>query len=244
MATPREVRAGLKEGSSGPVRVGVAVPGAGSGARMGGTRKPFLELAGQPVLRRALAPFLGEPRVVAVVVALTPEEAAAPPAWLRELDPRVRVVAGGASRAESVRNAIAALPDDVDVIAVHDAARPLVELRVISECIDLAAAGTGAVAGCPATDTMKRVDREGLVVDTPDRATLWHAHTPQVFPAPVLREAYARAGSGSTDDASLVETVGGRVRMVDGGRTNLKLTTNGDVALAEAILRLRGGEGS
>ena len=221
------------------VRVGVAVPGAGGGARMGGVRKPFLELAGQPVLRLAIQPFLAEPRVVAVAVALAPEEAAEPPRWLTVLDTRVRVVEGGATRTESVRRAIAALPVDVDVIAVHDAARPLVEERVVAECIDLAATGIGAVAGCPATDTLKWVDGEARVRATPDRGTLWHAHTPQVFPAALLRDAYGRAGAESTDDAALVEAVGGEVRMVDGGRTNLKITRPEDLAVAEAILRLR-----
>ena len=215
--------------------VGVAVPAAGLGQRMGGLRKPFLELAGQPVLRHALAPFLAEPRVVAVVVALTPEDTTEPTAWITELDGRVRVVAGGQTRTDSVRNAILALPDDVDIIAVHDAARPLVTLAMISQCIDIAAAGRGAVAGCPAVDTLKRVDEQGYVVETPSRIGVWHAHTPQVFPADLLRRAYEEASSG-TDDASLVESVGGEVQMVDGGSTNIKVTRPEDIAIAEAIL--------
>lgn len=226
------------------LRVGVAVPGAGSGLRMGGARKPFLELAGKPVLAHALAPFLADERVVAVAVALAPEEAAEPPAWLRGLDPRVAVVAGGDTRSESVRRAIAALPEDLDVIAVHDAARPLVSPRVVSECIALAARGTGAVAGCAASDTMKRIDADGRVLDTPSRETLWHAQTPQVFPAALLREAYAREGAEHTDDSALVEAVGGEVRMVDAGPTNLKLTKPEDVSLAEALMGLRGASGS
>jgi 2-C-methyl-D-erythritol 4-phosphate cytidylyltransferase len=211
---------------------------------MGGMRKPFLELGGKPVLLHALAPLLADPRVVAVVVALATEEAAEPPEWLTGHDPRVRVVAGGATRTESVRRALAALPGDVDVIAVHDAARPLVSADVVSRCIDVAAGGVGAVAGCPATDTMKEVDAEGRVVKTPDRARLWHAHTPQVFPADILRRAYARPGAEETDDAALVEAVGGEVRMVDCGRTNLKLTGPEDIGLVEAILRGRGEAGS
>ena len=215
--------------------VGVAVPAAGLGQRMGGLRKPFLELAGQPVLRHALAPFLAEPRVVAVVVALALEDATDPPAWITEIDGRVRVVAGGQTRTDSVRNAILALPDDVDIIAVHDAARPLVTHAMISQCIDIAAAGRGAVAGCPAVDTLKRVDEQGYVVETPSRIGMWHAHTPQVFPADLLRRAYEEASSG-TDDASLVESVGGEVQMVDGGSTNIKVTRPEDIAIAEAIL--------
>lgn len=220
-------------------RVGVVVPAAGSGQRMGGVRKPFLELAGEPVLSLSLRPFLEEPRVVSVVVALPEDTAAAPPAWLTGLDPRVQVVAGGATRAESVRAALARLPTDVEVVAVHDAARPLVERHVVARCIDVAEGGEGAVAGCPATDTMKTVDGDGYVRGTPDRAFLWHAHTPQVFPAAVLREAYATSLEGATDDASLVERCGVPVRMVDGGPSNLKVTRPEDLAVAGALLEAR-----
>ena len=103
---------------------------------MGGVRKPFLELAGEPVLLHALRPFLSDSRVVAVAVALADEDAASPPAWLIELDPRVSVVTGGETRNESVRRAIEALPQDVTLIAVHDAARPLVSTEVVAECIE------------------------------------------------------------------------------------------------------------
>ncbi|MCH7991694.1 MAG: 2-C-methyl-D-erythritol 4-phosphate cytidylyltransferase [Gemmatimonadetes bacterium] len=220
-------------------RVGVAVPAAGSGRRLGGSRKPFIELSGEPILLHALRPFLADARVVAVVVALGAEDAADPPSWLTELDVRVRVVAGGASRAESVGLALAVLPDDVTVIAVHDAARPLVTEDVVRACIDLASTGVGAVAGCPAVDTMKAVDTDAYIVATPDRSTLWHAQTPQVFPADMLRRAYEQEGVSATDDAALVERAGGRVRMVDGGPSNIKVTRPGDLALAEAILRAR-----
>ncbi|MGD8319372.1 MAG: 2-C-methyl-D-erythritol 4-phosphate cytidylyltransferase [Gemmatimonadota bacterium] len=238
---------GGASGTAAPVRVGVAVPAAGSGRRLGGVRKPFLELAGEPILVHALRPFLADARVVRVVVALGADDAADPPPWLTGLDARIGVVAGGPTRAHSVRNALDALPADLQVIAVHDAARPLVAAEVVSRCIDLAAVGKGAVAGCPAVDTMKEVDAGGYVVSTPDRAALWHAHTPQVFPAEALRRAYAappEALARATDDAVLAASVGVRVRMVDGGPTNLKVTRHGDLALAEAVLaeRHRGGQ--
>lgn len=221
------------------VRVGVAVPAAGSGARMGGVRKPFLELAGEPVLLHALRPLLADPRVVAVVVALAPDAAADPPAWLGALSPRVGIVAGGSTRGASVASALRALPDDLDVIAVHDAARPLLEESVVRRCLDAAATGVGAVAGSPAVDTLKRVDVEGLVCDTPERALIWHAHTPQAFPAAMLRSAYANGDVAETDDAALVERAGGRVRMIDDGGSNLKVTRPQDLVIAEAVLRAR-----
>jgi len=224
---------------AGDVRVGVAVPAAGSGSRMGGVRKPFVDLLGEPVLLHALRPFLADRRVVSIVVALAPDEAADPPGWIGALDPRVGVVAGGGTRGASVLLALEALPKDVDVIAVHDAARPLVSEEVVRACIDVAAGGLGAVAGSPAIDTLKTVDPEGFVLTTPDRSTLWHAHTPQVFPAALLRRAYREVGVTHTDDAALVERVGGRIRMIDDGAANMKVTGPEDVAIAEAILAAR-----
>lgn len=219
-------------------RIGVVLPAAGSGQRMGGVRKPFLVLDGEPVLLHALRPFLADPRVVCIVVALPEEDAASPPQWLAAADHRIVVVSGGATRAESVRNGLAALPD-VDVIAIHDAARPLVTERAVALCIEVALSGEGAVAGCPAVDTVKQVNEKGQVVATPDRATLWYAHTPQVFPAAVLRKAYEGDLAGATDDASLVERCGTSVRMVDAGVPNLKVTRAEDIPVAEALMRAR-----
>lgn len=208
---------------------------------MGGVRKAFLKIAGQPVLEHALHEFLDDERVVAVAVALAPDDAESPPAWLTGLDPRITVVRGGDSRTESVRAAISALPEDVDVIAVHDAARPLVTQDVVERCLDLAQQGYGAVAGCPAVDTMKFVDSSHSVLETPDRSTLWAAHTPQVFPAGVLRAAYGHPGADGTDDAAVVELHDPslRVRMVDDGGSNLKVTRPVDVHVAEAVLASR-----
>jgi 2-C-methyl-D-erythritol 4-phosphate cytidylyltransferase len=208
---------------------------------MGGQRKAFLQLAGEPLLARALRPFLADARVVRVVVSLGSEDVASPPDWLTELAPRVGIVSGGETRTASVRAALTALPEDLDVIAVHDAARPLVTMETVRKCIDLALAGLGAVAGSPAVDTVKRVDAQGIVVDTPDRATLWLAQTPQVFPADILRSAYADPSAEGTDDAALVERTCGHlpVRMVDAGVSNLKVTRPEDLILAEAILASR-----
>ena len=184
----------------------MVVPAAGSGRRMGGQSKPFLELAGRPVLLHALEALLADARVEIVVVALAPGHAGAPPAWLGELDARIRIVVGGATRGHSVRNALAALPADLDLIGVHDAARPLVTAALVGRCIERAATGVGAVAGTPAVDTIKRVGEADRVVETPDRTVLWHAHTPQIFPAAVLREAYGPSVEVgvATDDSALV----------------------------------------
>jgi 2-C-methyl-D-erythritol 4-phosphate cytidylyltransferase len=182
--------------------------------------------------------------VVAVAVALAAPDASGPPAWLMTLDPRVVVVTGGAHRGESVSLGLAALPEELDVIVVHDAARPLVTVPVVRECVDVAVSGVGAVAGCRAVDSMKTVDADGFIVGSPDRDTLWHAHTPQAFPASELRRAYAGADASATDDASVFRAAGGRVRMVDDGGGNLKVTRRADVAVAESFLLKGRGVGS
>lgn len=223
--------------------LGVAVPAAGEGRRMGGVRKPFLELRGEPLLLHALRPFLDHPQVAGVVVALGEEDAHDLPDWLGTLDARVTVVPGGRTRGDSVRAAIRALPTGVDLVAIHDAARPLVTRAILDRCVDAVRADRGAVAGWPAVDTLKRVegeaDRVATVAGTLVRREIWHAHTPQVFPREMIVAAYeaaAEAGVDDTDDAALVERMGGKVVMVPGDPWNLKVTRPEDLALAEFLL--------
>lgn len=209
---------------------------------MGGVRKQYLELAGEPVLLRALRPFLDHPAVRWAVVALPPEDAADPPAWLADLDPRVRIVAGGAERTDSVRLALEAVPAEAAVVLVHDAARPLVNRDVIDRVLHAVAPDTGALPGILVADTLKEVDAERRVTATPDRRRFRAAQTPQAFPRELLVEAHRRAvedGVASTDDAGLVERNGGTIVVVDGSPENVKITGPLDLLLAEAILRAR-----
>ena len=217
------------------------MPAAGAGRRMGGTPKAFLNLAGEPILLRAIRPFLDTPGVECVVVALPPDRAARPPAWLTGADARVRVVAGGATRSESVAAAVAALPRAVEVALVHDGARPLVTRALVERCLRAAAAGRAVVAGVPAVDTLKEVGAHGRVVRTPARGRYWHAQTPQAFPRRLLERAHRRAradGVEGTDDASLVERLGEEVEMVEGSSRNLKVTHPEDLVVAERLLEL------
>ena len=217
----------------------MVIPAAGSGQRMGGRAKPFLELSGEPILLRALRPFLEHSGVREVVVSLPTAHAESPPAWLIEEDPRIRVVTGGETRRDSVWVGLQALSDTLDVAVVHDGARPLVARDVVRRCIDLAGRGLGGVAGVPVIDTMKEVDDGGHVVATPDRSRLWHAQTPQAFPLGVIIDAYRRAFRDdvpATDDAALVERIGGRVMMVESSADNLKITRPKDLAVAESLL--------
>lgn len=231
--------------TDGPWRVGVAVPAAGMGTRMGGVRKPFLDLSGEPLLLRTLRPFLQHPQVISVAVALGEGDFESPPSWLAEADPRIRIVRGGETRGDSVREALFALPDSVDVVAVHDAARPLVTGEIIDRCLAEVGPGRGAVAGWPAVDTLKEVDEEGRIVGTPPRDRIWHAQTPQVFPRDLIQQAYMAAketGVADTDDSALVERIGGRVAMVLGTPFNLKVTRPEDLPLAEFFLGMGKGE--
>jgi 2-C-methyl-D-erythritol 4-phosphate cytidylyltransferase len=145
-------------------------------------------------------------------------------------------VAGGSARSESVRNALAAVPE-ADIVVVHDAARPLVTEELVRECIGVVDGGAdGAIAAAPVTDTIKEADPAGRVVRTLDRGRLWSIQTPQVFRADVLRRALEGDVSMATDDASLVEALGGDVRIVESTSPNFKITWPEDLERAEALL--------
>ena len=217
------------------------MPAAGLGKRMGGVRKQYLELAGEPVLLWSIRPFLELADVVAVAVALPEDDLIDPPDFLVDLDPRVILVPGGETRRDSVWSALQALPGDVETVVVHDGARPLVSKEVIEECIRVARGGLGAVAGCPAVDTLKRVREDRRIVDTPDREDLWHAQTPQAFPRRLLENAYERAIAEdwpATDDSGVVERADGPVVMVSSPASNLKVTRPEDLAFAEILMGL------
>ena len=218
-------------------RTAVVIPAGGAGRRMGGVRKQYLELGGEPVLLHSIRPFLDHPDVDWIVVALPGEDMAAPPLFLPE---GVLVVAGGAERTDSVRYALEAVPAAAEIIVIHDAARPLLTRDIIDRALDAAAGGTGAIAAVPVADTLKRVGEDGAIESTLERSGVWRAQTPQAFPAAMIRAAYAAAGTDgipATDDAALVERCGGRVVVVEGSARNLKVTTPEDLRLAELLLR-------
>ena len=217
-------------------RAAVVIPAGGAGRRMGGIRKQYMELAGTPLLLHALRPFLDHPMVDTVVVALPEEDMANPPLFLPA---GVTVVAGGAERGDSVRLALEAVPDSVDIVLIHDAARPLLTRDLVDRTIEAALGGVGAVAAVPVPDTLKQVDADGFVRATVDRTGLWRAQTPQAFPRRMIVDAYARAQADevvATDDAALVERYGGLVVVVHGSARNLKVTTPEDLRIAERLL--------
>jgi 2-C-methyl-D-erythritol 4-phosphate cytidylyltransferase len=151
------------------------------------------------------------------------------------------VVTGGPTRAESVRCGLAAVPADAEVIVVHDAARPLASPALFAAVLAMVTAGgaDGAVPGVPPSDTIKAVDESGRVIDTLDRARLVAVQTPQAFRAGLLRQAHDAVSTGATDDAMLVEALGGTVLVVPGEPGNLKITDPGDLGAAERLLAER-----
>jgi 2-C-methyl-D-erythritol 4-phosphate cytidylyltransferase len=154
--------------------------------------------------------------------------------------PPVALVHGGPERQDSVRLGLAALDADCEVVVIHDAARPFIAPEIIDRSVAVAAECGGALVAVPARDTLKRVDKNGLVVETVPRQDLWLAQTPQTFRVPLIRAAHTRAlteGVVATDDAALVEWAGGKVQVVLGDARNFKITTPEDLRLAEVMLQ-------
>jgi 2-C-methyl-D-erythritol 4-phosphate cytidylyltransferase len=210
------------------------VAAAGSGERLAaGVPKAFVDLAGKTLIEHALAALRASGAVDEIVVAV-PRDHTDQAVLL--LGPSVMVVAGGANRAESVGLALAAAGSP-DFVLVHDAARPLTPPTLVTRVVAALRAGHLAVVpGLPLTDTIKAVDANGVVLGTPERAGLRAVQTPQGFATDLLLRAYRRAGTASfTDDASLVENIGGQVQVVDGDPLAFKITTPLDLLLAEAV---------
>jgi 2-C-methyl-D-erythritol 4-phosphate cytidylyltransferase len=215
---------------------------AGSGRRMGAERnKLLLEVAGRPVLAWTLEAALacGDIRWIGIVG--QPIDQAAIEGLVAAVNPDRPVVwiQGGDTRQESVSNGLAALPPEASSVLIHDGARCLVDPELISRCAQAVAAGAAVIAAAPVTDTIKRVDGDGVIQDTPDRSQLWGAQTPQGFSVQQLRDAHARAvaeGWCVTDDASLFERLGWAVQVIEASPSNIKITTPFDLTIAAAVL--------
>ncbi len=229
-----------------PCSVGVVVVAAGSGTRLGAGRpKAFVARCGRPLLGYAVDTVARLPHLASLVVVAPPDHAdPAGPAWAGvDLPPDAVVVAGGASRTDSVAAGLAAV-GDVDVVLVHDAARCLTPLAVFERVVEAVRAGAaGAVPGIALVDTVKTVDAHGVITGTPDRASLRAVQTPQGFARDVLVSAYG-SGLGATDDAALVELGGHHVVVVEGDALAFKVTSRGDLEHAERVLAQRAAAAS
>lgn len=212
------------------------LPAAGSGLRLGaGTPKAFVELAGVPMLVRAVDGLLASDVVDHVVVVVPADLVAGANALLSGRP--VTVVEGGADRTASVAAGLAATGPDTEVVLVHDAARPLAPPGVVGRVVGAVQAGAPAVIPVlPVADTIKQVDDAGVVVSTVDRSALRAVQTPQGFRATDLRRAYAGTPDPRTDDAGLVEAIGDPVTTVPGDPLAFKVTTAWDLRIAELLI--------
>ena len=207
-----------------------------------GIRKQYLLLRGQPILSRTLRAIAVSPEIEAIYLAVPASDFD----YCRthvidriETDKAIHLVAGGDCRQASTANALNVIPANDGIVLIHDGVRPFVAEDRIAECIRTAAVHCACSLGLPVSDTIKEVDSMGNVAGTLDRRRLWLTQTPQAFDLAVIREGHARAaekGYAGTDDASLIEQSGGRVRMIHGSPWNIKITTPEDLRLAELIL--------
>ncbi|MFZ0904476.1 MAG: 2-C-methyl-D-erythritol 4-phosphate cytidylyltransferase [Mycobacterium sp.] len=218
------------------------VPAAGSGQRLAaGVPKAFFHLDGRTLVERAVSGLIESGVVDRVVVAVPPDRTDQAKLILGR---EATVVAGGANRSESVSRALAAVADaeQPNFVLVHDAARALTPPGLVVRVVEALHAGHSAVVpALPLSDTVKAVDANGVVLGTPERAGLLAVQTPQGFATELLLRAYQRAadltGADFTDDASMVEHIGGQVQVVDGDPLAFKITTRLDILLAQAIVK-------
>lgn len=220
--------------------VGVIIVAAGTGSRTGSTElKQFRWVAGKPMLLHSVQRCMERTDVAVVIAVLPRSHAGDPPPWIFQCDvDRLLVSAGGRERGDSVYAGLTDLPPEVHIVVIHDAARPLMDAETLDRVIAVARTGSGAVAGVPLTDTLKRVQDANRVVETVDRAHLWRAQTPQAFPRDMIERAYADArahGLHATDDAALCERLGMPVAMVRGNERAIKVTEEADFARVEAL---------
>jgi len=231
------------------LNVAVIIAAAGNSARMGsGVDKQFVLLAGKPVLWHTLKAFCTVPEVRQVLVTVSPhnQEQVAELLKTTVKDIPWQLVIGGAQRQHSVLNALRQIGETVDIVMVHDGARPFVGRDEIVQSIVAANEFGAAVVAVPAKDTIKVGDSGGCVVKTLERSVLWQIQTPQTFQRELLVQAHEQAameGFLATDDAALIERAGGIVKLVRGSYYNFKVTTPEDVLLAEAVASKRGSDG-
>jgi len=230
-----------------PSKVAAIIPAAGSGIRMGlSSPKQFYELGGDPILIHTLRVFQ-QIEAIGHIVVVVPTESCS---WVEDLVQSnhltkvYRVIAGGNERQDSVLFGLKVLPDDVELVLVHDGVRPFVPVRVVENCLQEAEKSGAAMAAIQVKDTLKAVSSQKVIEKTINRTDVWQAQTPQVAKKELLLEAYALAAEKkdfiATDEAGLLELLGCPVKVVEGSEKNIKITRPEDLILAEAILMERG----
>ena len=220
--------------------IGAMILAAGLSRRMGGIDKTFATLSGKPLILHSLEVFQACSFISRTVLVLAEANLDKGRGLIDErgYNKRVSICPGGPHRQDSARCGLVLL-EDCEWVVVHDGARPCLDLDTVNRGICHALKYGNAVAAVPVVDTIKVADDEGYVVRTPPRQELWAAQTPQIFPLAQLKEAYQQGGEEATDDATLVERLGGRVKLYPGSCENIKVTTPHDLSIAKMILDKR-----
>ncbi|MBN1972517.1 MAG: 2-C-methyl-D-erythritol 4-phosphate cytidylyltransferase [Sedimentisphaerales bacterium] len=227
--------------------VAAIICAAGAGTRFGGKRKkPFVDVAGRAVFLRSVELFSNRNDVKQILLAIPEDEQELVSVkWGANLKFfNVTTYIGGSERFDTVRKGLDMLKDNIDLVAVHDACRCCVTEEIIDSCIEAAIESGAAIPACPVTATLKKVNEEDeMIFGTLDRTGLYEAQTPQVFAVKMLKKAYENLNNLGdmpiSDDAQLVEAMGLKVSIVKTDSSNIKITTQSDIAIAEAILKSR-----
>lgn len=222
--------------------VSAIIVAAGKGIRMKGTMlKQYLDLSGRPVLAHSIMTFDSCGLVDEIFLVIPKEDVEYCQnkiLSLLDLNNQINLVCGGAKRQDSVYNGLQAINKNTDTVVIHDGVRPFIQPEALKECILGSKKNGACILGTPASDTLKRVDKSDIIETTLSRENIWLAQTPQVFRFDLILKAHETArrdGYVGTDDASLVERLGEDVKIINGGRFNIKITKKEDLAIAKAM---------
>ncbi len=218
------------------------IAAAGSGSRMGADRnKLLLRIAGKTILEWTLRAAFASKSITWIGIVGQSKDKNSIFSIFQNAPNSFTWINGGATRQDSVRLGLSSLPDDAKHVLIHDGARCLVKPLVFDEISKIVLSGKAVIAASQVIDTIKKVNKEGEIIDTPPRSDLWCAQTPQAFPVDQLKDAHRKAisnGWSVTDDASLFERLGMPVKIYDAGPSNIKVTTPFDLVIAESLLSL------
>lgn len=224
---------------------GVVIVAAGTGSRMNmGINKQFIKLEGKEIIAYTIEKFYNNSNIEDIVVVVKEDESEF---FKKEILDKynfknVKIAYGGKERQDSVYNGLKLLDEKCDVVLIHDGARPFVSDKIIDKSIEEAKEHKAIVVGVPVKDTIKVIDNDKNIVDTPNRSVLWAVQTPQTFDYNILIDAYKDAFKNKfygTDDAVLVERIGYKVKMLEGSYNNIKITTQEDLNVGSQILRVQ-----
>ena len=224
---------------------GVVIVAAGTGSRMKmGINKQFIKLEGKEIIAYTIEKFYNNSNIEDIVVVVKEDESEF---FKKEIIDKynfknIKIAYGGKERQDSVYNGLKLLDKKCDVVLIHDGARPFVSDKIIYNCIEEVKEHKAIVVGVPVKDTIKIIDNDKNIVDTPNRSVLWAVQTPQTFDYNILIDAYKdayKSGFYGTDDAMLVERIGYKVKMVEGSYNNIKITTQEDLSVGSQILKIQ-----